>query len=54
MPFRSQAQRGYLFAHHPEMAKRWAKETPKRKRLPARVNTHSQRQAMIHAMKGSR
>ena len=33
MPFKSEAQRGYMFAKHPEMAKRWAKETPKGKKL---------------------
>lgn len=28
MPFRSAAQRRYLFAKHPELARRWAAETP--------------------------
>lgn len=26
MPFKSEAQRKYMFAKHPEIAKRWAKE----------------------------
>lgn len=26
MPFRSAKQRGFLFAKHPEIAKKWAKE----------------------------
>jgi hypothetical protein len=31
MPFKSQAQRKWMHANHPEMAKRWEKETPKKK-----------------------
>jgi hypothetical protein len=27
-PFVSQAQRGFMYAKHPEIAKRWEKETP--------------------------
>lgn len=34
MPFVSQAQRSWMFANKPEMAKRWAKHTPKDKKLP--------------------
>lgn len=34
MPFKSQAQRAYLFIHHPEIAKRWAAEYPNQKKLP--------------------
>jgi hypothetical protein len=37
MPFKSQAQRGYMFANMPAMAKRWAKETPKGAKLPYHV-----------------
>ena len=37
MPFKSRAQRGWMYANHPEMAKRWEKETPKGKRLPKQV-----------------
>lgn len=36
MPFKSQAQKGWMYANHPDMAKRWQKETPKGK-LPARA-----------------
>lgn len=28
MPFKSQAQRAFLHANYPAMAKRWEKETP--------------------------
>lgn len=40
MPFKSQAQRAYLYAKHPEIAKRWEKETPEGK-LPEHVSTRS-------------
>lgn len=29
MPFRSKAQQGFLFMHHPDVAKKFAAETPK-------------------------
>lgn len=34
MPFESKRQARYLFAREPEVAKRWAKETPDMKKLP--------------------
>lgn len=34
MPFKSKAQRKWMWANNPEMAKRWEKETPKGKKLP--------------------
>lgn len=37
MPFKSLAQKRYLFATHPDMALRWAKETPKNAHLPQHV-----------------
>ena len=37
MPMKSQAQRGFLWARHPEIAKRWEKHTPKGKKLPKHV-----------------
>jgi hypothetical protein len=37
MPFKSQAQRRWMYAFKPEMAKRWEKETPKGKRLPSKI-----------------
>jgi hypothetical protein len=36
MPFKSEAQRKFLWATDPKLAKRWAKETPKGK-LPPKV-----------------
>lgn len=39
MPFRSKAQQRFMFAKHPQIAKRWAKKTKNMKRLPARVRS---------------
>jgi hypothetical protein len=38
LPFKSQAQRAYLFAKHPAIAKEFAASTPKGKKLPVRVS----------------
>jgi hypothetical protein len=40
MPFKSQAQRKWMYANKPEMAKQWEDETPSG-RLPARLNSRS-------------
>jgi hypothetical protein len=37
MPFKSVAQRKYLFATNPKVAKEFAKSTPKGKKLPEHV-----------------
>lgn len=34
MPFESEAQRRYMWMHHPEIAKEFAAATPKGKKLP--------------------
>ena len=54
MPIKSDAQRGYLHANHPKIAKRWEKHTPKGD-LPERVNTkeaqlRATRTAIAHAL----
>jgi hypothetical protein len=36
MPFQSKAQQGFMFAKHPKIAKRWAKETKDFDDLPAK------------------
>ena len=38
MPFRSEAERRYMHANHPEIAARWEAETPETK-LPERVGS---------------
>jgi hypothetical protein len=37
MPFESEAQRRWMYANKPEMAKRWEKHTPKDTKLPEKV-----------------
>ncbi len=37
MPFKSQAQRAYMFMHHPEVAKRWAAKYGGGGKLPKHV-----------------
>jgi len=37
MPIKSKAQRKYLWAVHPDIAKKFEKETPKGKKLPEKV-----------------
>lgn len=37
MPFASKAQRGYLFAHDPKVAREFAAATPKAAKLPEHV-----------------
>jgi len=37
MPFRSQKQREWMYANHPEMAKQWEKDTPRGRKLPVRL-----------------
>lgn len=34
MPFKSEAQRSFLFARHPKIAREFASKTPKGKKLP--------------------
>lgn len=37
MPFKSKAQMRFLYSQHPDIAKRWAKETDALAPLPERV-----------------
>lgn len=37
MPFKSEAQRRFLWMHHPKVAREFASKTPKGKRLPYHV-----------------
>lgn len=43
MPFRSQAQRRFMYARHPEIAKRWRKEYGPQRRLPERSGDRRKR-----------
>lgn len=37
MPFKSEAQKKWMFSNKPKMAKEWAAHTPKGKQLPKKV-----------------
>ena len=37
MPFKSEAQRKWMYIHYPSMAKRWEKHTSKNKKLPKKL-----------------
>jgi hypothetical protein len=37
MPFLSEAQKRFMYANHPEIAKRFQAETPKGRKLPYHV-----------------
>lgn len=37
MPFKSKAQMAFMYAKHPNIAKRWSKEYPIKSSLPERV-----------------
>lgn len=39
MPFKSQAQRAFLYSQKPKIAKEFAAKTPKGKQLPKKVKT---------------
>jgi len=41
MPFKSKAQMRYLYAKHPKIAKRWAKEYGTPKNLPSKKKKDS-------------
>lgn len=38
MPFKSQAQRRFMYSQHPELAKEFEAATPKGKKLPAKLH----------------
>jgi len=40
MPFKSNAQRKFLWAKHPEIAAKWANEYPSQKKLPEHKVNH--------------
>jgi hypothetical protein len=40
MPFKSEAQRRYLYAKNPKVAKEFEAKTPKGKKLPKKVKPH--------------
>jgi len=55
MPFQSQAQRAYLYANHPAIAKRWSAEYPHQGTLPEHVKSPKEKvaEALVAQRKGS-
>lgn len=47
MPFKSQAQRRYMYKNLPEIAAQWEKETPKGTNLPKRVGNKGKTQSLL-------
>lgn len=41
MPFKSEAQKRWMYINHPEMAEEWERHTPKGEKLPKRVKKAS-------------
>lgn len=37
MPFKSQAQRAFMYSQHPEIAKKWSAEYPNQGKLPKKL-----------------
>ncbi len=54
MPFKSQAQMGYMFANHPSIAKRWQAEAPvQAKDLPERKTATKGTKSLLAGKKGN-
>jgi hypothetical protein len=52
MPYRSRAQFRFLHARHPELAKRWDRETPADyKHLPDHAKKRAHREALRRKLK---
>lgn len=49
MPYRSEAQRRFLHARHPEIAARWDREHPNQGKLPKHV--HKAMKRRLHKRK---
>jgi hypothetical protein len=52
MPFKSEAQKGWMYANKPEMAKEWQSATPKGKKLPQHVKKPSKAAGIFKGLKG--
>jgi len=47
MPFKSQRQRRFMYARHPEIAKRWRKESGPQRGLPERTDRSERRERLV-------
>ena len=51
MPFKSKAQRAWMYAHDPSMAKEWEAHTPKGTKLPEKVSGKKKKTAAKRSKK---
>ena len=54
MPFKSKKQLEYMFAKHPEIAKKFASETPSFAKLPMRVTKKNPKVEKYHSLRGKK
>lgn len=54
MPFRSDAQRRFMYARHPAIAKRWRKEAGPQRGLPEKTGHKDRRDMMVKHFVGKR
>ncbi len=53
MPYKSQAQRAYMHANHPKIAKRWDKEFPNQGKLPEHTKKKKPKIQVNNKLKGA-
>jgi hypothetical protein len=54
MPFKSQAQRRFMYSQHPKIAKRWEKETPKGKLPDKKESEQMPKMSNVFEKKGDK
>jgi len=54
MPFKSEAQRRFMYAKHPKIAKRWSKKYGKQKNLPEKIGNDEKDYVKSHYAKRKR
>lgn len=53
MPFKSEAQRRFMYANHPAIARRWSDEYKHQGKLPAHVGDDGGKSAVVHATRSA-
>lgn len=54
MPFKSEAQRKWMYANEPKMAARWEEETPRNKKFPKKVANPAYAEGMREIRKSNK
>jgi len=52
MPYKSEAQRRFMHAKHPEIAERWDKEYPSQGKLPEHKTSDAKKRPVLHLPPG--